>query len=103
MKKIQIFDELMEGFTEAIKYRKGLPNARVRVSRLASAPKQLRPYEIRKIRMNLGITQLVFAEYLGTSVDAVRSWEQGARRPGSTALRLLTIAKQTPAVLLQRT
>ncbi len=96
----KLFEEMMDGFKEAIKYRKG-QSARLRVSRFATArPKALRPSAIRRIRLTLGISQPQFAQYLGTSLGAVRSWEQGVRRPQSTALRLLTIAKKNPAALL---
>ena len=97
----KLFAEMMDGFKEAVKFRKG-QNTNLRVSRFAIArAKYLRPAEIRKIRLTLGISQPLFAQYLGTSLGAVRSWEQGARRPQSTALRLLTIAKKNPAVLLE--
>jgi putative transcriptional regulator len=101
-KKIQIFDDLMEGFTEAIKYRKGDKKARVLVSRFAVAVDPLRPADIRKIRMKLHVSQPLFAQYIGVSLGAVRSWEQGIRKPNRAALRLLTIAKENPSILLQR-
>jgi putative transcriptional regulator len=99
--KATLFNEMMEGVAEAIKYRRG-EKAKVRVYRFARLSKSLKPSEIRKIRMKLGFSQFVFAEYLGTSVGTVRSWEQGVRRPQSAALHLLTIARQAPAALLQR-
>jgi putative transcriptional regulator len=101
MKKVQIFDDLMEGFEEAINYRRG-KKANVRVSQFMMAADPLRPREIRRIRHRLGFSQSLFARYLGTRVGTVRSWEQGVRRPNSTALRLLTIARDSPAVLLKR-
>jgi putative transcriptional regulator len=95
-----LFGRMMDDFKEAVKYRKGR-TAHLRISRLATTrPKYLSPSDIRKIRRRLGVSQPLFARYLGTSLGAVRSWEQGARRPQSTALRLLTIAKKNPAVLL---
>ncbi len=99
--KAELFNDMMEGFAEAIKYRRG-EKAKVRVYRFAKPSKSIRPSDIRKIRTKLGFGQFVLAEYLGTSVGTIRSWEQGVRRPQSAALHLLTIAKQTPAVLLQR-
>lgn len=97
--KAELFNSMMAGFDEAIKYRRG-QKARVRVARFSvSAP--LKPREIRKVRTTLGLSQMDFARYLGTSVGCVRSWEQGIRRPQSAALRLLTIAKKKPAALLE--
>jgi putative transcriptional regulator len=99
--KTKQFKFMMAGIEEAIKYRRG-KKANVRVSRFLRTSKQLKPLDIRKIRTTLGVSQVTFAQYLGTSVGTVRSWEQGVRRPQSTALHLLTIAKQKPALLLQR-
>ena len=96
----ELFNSMMSGFGEAIKYRRG-QKARVRVSRFSRLSAPLKPREIRKIRTTLGLSQTDFAQYLGTSGGCVRSWEQGMRRPQSAALRLLTIAKKRPAALLE--
>lgn len=98
--KAELFKEMMAGFDEAVKHRRG-QKARARVSRFSSDVVPLKPKEIRKIRTSLGLSQTDFAHYLGTSVACVRSWEQGVRRPQSAALRLLTIAKKKPAALLE--
>ena len=37
---------------------------------------------------------------LNVSPNAVRSWEQGTRRPRQAALKLLVIAKKNPKALL---
>ena len=86
---------------EAKKYRTD-KKANLRVSRMAFEPIDLKPVEIKKIRTTLGFSQPMFAEYLGTSVGTVRSWEQGSRKPQSSALRLLVIAKEKPAILLHQ-
>lgn len=98
--KPALFKEMMAGFDEAAKYRRG-QKVRLRVSRFSPVLVALKPKEIRKIRTSLGLSQTDFAHYLGTSVACVRSWEQGTRRPQSAALRLLTIAKKKPAALLE--
>lgn len=95
-----LFNDMISGFLEAKKYRAG-QKANVRVSRLAFPPTLLKPRQIRKIRIQLGLTQPEFAEFLCTSVGTVRSWEQGSRTPHKSALRLLAMAKDKPALLLQ--
>ena len=42
----------------------------------------------------------MFAIYLNVSTNAVRSWEQGTRKPQQAALKLLMIAKRNPRALL---
>ena len=98
--KAELFNEMMAGFGEAVKYRKG-QRAHVRVARFSPVSAVLKPKEIRRVRTTLGLSQMDFARYLGTSVACVRSWEQGVRKPQSAALRLLTIAKKRPAALLE--
>ena len=96
-----IFGDIIAGFEEAKKYRAGR-KAKLRVSRLAFEPIKMKPAPIRQIRMRLRLTQPEFADFLCTSVATIRSWEQGNRPPNRTALRLLVIAKEQPALLLQR-
>jgi putative transcriptional regulator len=98
--KDSLFTEMMAGFAEAAKHRRG-QTARVRVSRISPDVAALRSKETRRICTALGLSQTDFARYLGTSVACIRSWEQGMRRPQSAALRLLTIAKKKPAALLE--
>jgi hypothetical protein len=48
----------------------------------------------------LHASQALFATYLNVSTNAVRSSEQGTRRPRQAALKLLVIAKKNPKALL---
>jgi putative transcriptional regulator len=95
-----LFEEMLSGFVEAKKYRAG-QKTKLRVSRLAFPPVQMRPTQIRNVRNRLRLSQPEFAEFLCTSIGTVRSWEQGSRSPHSSALRLLAIAKEKPALLLR--
>src|SRR5439155_20491473 len=63
--------------------------------------KPMRPRQIKRIRLALGATQSVFACILNGSPKVVQSWEHGARRPTSAALKLLSIAQSNPQILLQ--
>jgi putative transcriptional regulator len=97
---MSMFLELKQALEEVRDYRAGKCKD-LRVTRF-EPPADIRPKEVLKIRKSLRISQREFALLLNTSVGAVRSWEQGARRPQSTALLVLTMAKQMPAVLLVR-
>jgi putative transcriptional regulator len=98
--KTKLFNEMVSGFAEMKKYQAG-QKAKVRVSRMAFEPMELKPIEIKQIRTKLGFSQPAFAEFIGTSVGTIRSWEQGVRKPQASALRLLAIAKKSPALLLE--
>jgi putative transcriptional regulator len=95
-----LFDEMLSGFVEAKKHRAGR-RTKLRVSRLAFQPVEMKPAQIRGVRNRLKLSQPEFAEFLCTSIGTVRSWEQGSRSPHSSALRLLAIAKEKPALLLR--
>ena len=95
-----LFSDMIAGFAEAKKYI-SRRKAKLRVSRLALGPVQMKPAQIRRIRTRLQLSQPEFADFLCTSVGTVRSWEQGSRTPNKSALRLLAMAKEKPALLLQ--
>jgi len=98
--KVKIYDDLRESLADALAYERGA-NVNLRVTKLAAAPKPMKPAEIRGIRERLHASQAMFAAFLCVSEKAVQSWEQGIRQPQRTALRLLTLAKKRPAVLLE--
>ena len=98
--KVKIFGELKQALEQARAYERG-EAVNLRVTVLPPPPKPLRPAEIRKIRETLDASQATFAHYLNVSANAVRSWEQGVRRPRNATLKLLAIAKKQPRILLE--
>jgi putative transcriptional regulator len=98
--KVKIFEDVRQALAEAVAWERG-EKVDLRISRVPSAPKPLKPDEIRRIRIRLHASQAVFARFLCVSPKAVQSWEQGLRRPQSSALRLLEIAKRNPRILLR--
>jgi putative transcriptional regulator len=98
-KRVKIFNELKEVLEDVRDYRLG-KRTDLRVSELPAPPKRMAPAEIRRIRRSLKASQTIFALYLNVSPNAVRSWEQGTRRPQHAALKLLAIAKRNPQALL---
>jgi len=97
--KVNIFDDMREALRDAAAYEQG-EALNLRVTRIPARPKQISPKEVRQIRQALHASQSLFATYLNVSPNAVRSWEQGTRRPRQAALKLLTIAKKNPKALL---
>jgi DNA-binding transcriptional regulator YiaG len=97
--KVNIFDDMKEALRGAAAYERG-EAVNLRVTRIPSRPKEISPREIRRIRQALKASQPLFAAYLNVSTNAVRSWEQGTRRPRQAALKLLMIAKKAPKALL---
>jgi putative transcriptional regulator len=97
--KVNIFDDMREALHDAAAYERG-EAVNLRVTRIPARPKQISAKEVRHIRRALNASQALFASYLNVSPNAVRSWEQGTRRPRQAALKLLVIAKKNPKALL---
>lgn len=57
--------------------------------------------EVVKIRESLNFSQAVFAKYLNVSVKTVQAWEQGLGKPSGASLKLLSIIKQNPSLLIE--
>ena len=97
--RINIFDDMREALRDAAAYERG-EAVNLRVTRIPTRPKPISAKEVRQIRQALHASQALFATYLNVSTNAVRSWEQGTRRPRQAALKLLVIAKKNPKALL---
>jgi len=98
--KVNVFDDLRESLQDAISFEAGA-RLDLRVTELPDPPKKLRPEEIRKIRIQLNASQVLFATYLNVHPNTVRSWEQGTRQPQGADLKLLAIARTNPLALLR--
>jgi putative transcriptional regulator len=97
--KVNVFDDMRAALQDAAAYERGQA-VNLRVTRVPSRPKPISAREIRRIRHTLNASQPLFAAYLNVSANAVRSWEQGTRRPRQAALKLLAIARKNPQALL---
>ena len=97
--KVNIFSDMREALRDAAAYERGTA-INLRLTRIPGRPKPISPKEVRQIRRALNASQALFAAYLNVSANAVRSWEQGTRRPRQAALKLLIIAKKNPKALL---
>lgn len=85
-----LFDDLKQGLEEAIDYEKGTGKARVKTYMIMPI-KEYSNKEIREIRMKAGMTQTVFASYMGVSKKTVEAWECGRTHPTGPVFRLLDI------------
>lgn len=55
------------------------------------------PADVRRVRGLLGMSQVVFARFLGVGSNTVRSWEQGSRPPSMIARRFMGEIEGDPA------
>ena len=59
--------------------------------------KEYEAADIKKIRNNIGATQVVFAGILGVSKKAVEAWESGRNKPDGPSRRLLAAIEEDPS------
>ena len=52
-------------------------------------PSDYPPKRVRQVRAELGLSQSLFAQFLGVSVATVQAWEQGVKAPAKMACRLM--------------
>jgi len=96
------FADLKEAMEDALTFERG-ERSDLKVTRIQAPrpPKAMSPKDIARIRERLNCSQAVFAMMLNISTRTVQAWEQGSREPGDAALKLLTIAKKHPQILLE--
>ena len=91
----KLFKELDANLEEAVRIAKG-----------TTAPKSvyivLTPAEIRTIRNSVNMSQAVFARSFQLSLDTLKGWEQGKRKPDAAAANFLRMIEADPD-FVQRT
>jgi putative transcriptional regulator len=80
------------------KIRRGLDEARVHAwgERSAFQRHEVLPLDVKAARKRLGMTQEGFSRAFGVSLDTLRKWETGARRPTGAARTLLRVIEHNP-------
>ena len=92
---MSVFDDIKTGLTEAIEFEKG--NLKASTKTITINPiEEFTAKEIKEIRNNTGMTQILFAKYLGVSVKTIEAWEAGTNHPNGAACRMLAITKKDP-------
>lgn len=85
-----LFEDLSLGLQQAIDYEKGIGSAK-KYEYIINPVSNYSGDKIREIRMKKGMTQIIFALYMGVSKKTVEAWEHGTVSPSGSARRLLEI------------
>ena len=92
---MSVFSDIKAGLNEAIEYEKG--NLKANTRTLSVTPiEEFTASEIKDIRKKAGMTQVLFAKYLGVSLKTVEAWEAGRNQPSGAACRMLSLTKRDP-------
>jgi len=97
--KEERFKKLIVGAKQALAHARG-ERSDLRTTVLPKPLKQLSAKEIADIRLRYNMSQAVFARYLNVSPKTVQAWEQGTGQPSGASLKLLSIAKKNPKILI---
>ena len=93
------FAKVMAGLEDALAHHRGTRKLTVRDVEL-KPPAPMGAKEVIAVRARLRVSQAAFARILNVSPRTVQAWETSARKPSDAALKLLTVAKNHPNVLL---
>lgn len=93
------FAELELALQQVLEHARGERHD-LRTTVRAAPPKPMKKKEIVQLREQLNLSQPLFASALNVSTKTVQAWEQGLREPSNAALKLLTIARKHPEILL---
>jgi len=63
---------------------------------LKLAPSAYSPALVKKTRAVLSVSQGIFAQFIGVSIDTVQAWEGGVNRPSDMACRFMDEIRTSP-------
>ena len=86
-----LYNSIMTGLNEALKDSQGSGERLKRHTVSIEPVKQYSAKEVKEIRRKTGMTQRLFAYYLGVSVRSVEAWEAGRNTPSGAASRILSM------------
>ena len=94
--------EALSEFTAALEKGDVTRHLSCRQIKLNLSPTSYSPGLVKKTRMLLGMSQPLFARFLGVSPKTVKSWEQGFNTPQAMACRFMDEIRLNPKYWLDR-
>lgn len=100
MSKEQTFyEDLMEALQDGIEWAQGKKTLRTSTISLPEPPPTYTAEDIRDVRSRIGMSQALFAKYLGVSLRTLQGWEQGVRSPSPPTARLIQVIGANPELV----
>ena len=97
---MSVYTSIMQGLDEAAKYQNGKIKAR-RIKITIKPVDMFSSEDIKRIRLSVGLSQVVFASSIGVSPKTVEAWERGRNKPEGPSRRLLGLIRDNPDVIKQ--
>lgn len=92
---MSVYENIMAGLEESLEHAQNKKTLRTTTFYIEPL-QEYAPEEIKKIRIALGMTQVLFASFLGVSPKTVEAWESGRNRPEGPARRMLSLVQRDP-------
>ena len=90
-----LYKDIIVGLQEAVEYEKG--DLKLRTMKVSLKPvRRFEAAEVKSIRTMLGMSQGLFAGFIGVSPKTVEAWEAGRNTPNGPASRILDFIQQDP-------
>ena len=89
MRKNRKYESIMTGLNEAIEDAKSNKPVLKRQALTIEPVKVYEAEEVKRIRNATGMSQKIFASYMGVSDKTVEAWEAGTNHPSGAASRIL--------------
>jgi putative transcriptional regulator len=94
-----LYERLKQGLEEALMYTRGEMDLVVTTVEVPAPAPMIKPKEVIALRKDLRMSRIELARTLNISDRTLRSWEEGKKKPSSSALRLLQILKSEPELV----
>ena len=91
MSKNGVYQSIMTGLTEALEDARSDTPILERHKVTIEPIKIYEADEVKRIRRSTGMSQKIFAGYIGVSNKTVEAWEAGTNHPSGAASRLLSM------------
>ncbi len=93
----EVYKSIMAGLGEAREHAEGKRTLNSNTLFLKPIP-DYRAEEIKQIRNDLGMTQVIFASFMGVSKKTVEAWEAGRNKPDGPARRILSMVQMDSTI-----
>lgn len=96
-----VYKSIMRGLNEALEDAQSAKPILKRQKVIVEPVKVYEADEVKKIRNSTGMSQKVFASYMGVSDKTVEAWEAGTNHPSGAASRLLNMLEQDKELIIK--
>ncbi len=96
-----VYESIMTGLNEALEDAQSKKPILKRQKVAVEPVKVFEADEVKKIRHSTGMSQKIFASYLGVSDKTVEAWEAGTNHPSGAASRLLSMIEKDKELIIK--